>query len=165
VRTLRQLVPLAIVLGLFAVATTVLLQRGMAVGVWMLAAFLLGHGLVHVMFAAPPPVTAGSPGADFAFDPGHSWLVTSGVLRTSAVRVIVLILVAITIVGYAMAAAATAGLIVPASWWPALVLGSTAASATLMIVGLSPGLALGIAIDVALVWLVIVRAWSPALVG
>ena len=50
---------------------------------------------------------------------------------------------------------ATVGIVVPQTLWPTLVLVSTVASATLMLIGLSPALALGIAIDVVLVWLVV----------
>ena len=160
-RALVQLAPLAVGLAVFAVIVSFLLQRQMAVGVYLLAAFLIGHGFVHVMFVAPPPASPNTPGAEFAFSVGQSWLVTSGAFRPQVVRSLVLLLAGATIVGYLLAGAATAGLVVPQTWWPVLVLGATAASAGLMLIGLSPGLALGIAIDMVLLWLVLSRAWSP----
>src|SRR5688500_10429650 len=160
-RALLLLAPLGVGLIVFAVVVTFLLQRQMAVGVWLLAAFLVGHGLVHVMFVAPPPATPNTPGAEFAFDVDRSWLVSIGALTPEVVRALVVPLVGATVVGYLLAGAASAGLTVPQPWWPVLVVGATAASAGLMLVGLSPGLALGIAIDVVLLWLVVSRAWSP----
>ncbi len=160
-KALVQLAPLGVGLLVFGAIVTFLLQRNMNVGVWLLASFLVGHGLVHVMFAAPPPQTAATPGAEFAFDPGRSWLVATGVLCTGTVKAVVLVLVAATVVGYAMAGAATAGIIIPAAWWATLVIGATAASGVLMLVGLMPGLVLGIAVDLVLVWLVLSRAWTP----
>ena len=56
--TLLKLAPLGVGLVVFAVVVMFLVQRNMAVGTWLIAAFLLGHGLVHVMFVAPPPVAA-----------------------------------------------------------------------------------------------------------
>jgi hypothetical protein len=160
-RALVQLAPLAVGLIVFTVVVTFLLQRQMAVGVWLLAAFLVGHGFIHVMFVAPPPASPNTPGAEFAFNVDRSWLVTTGAFSPQLVRSLVVLLVGATVTGYLLAGAATAGLLVPQAWWPALVIGATAASAALMLVGLSPGLALGIVIDVALVWLVVSRAWSP----
>jgi hypothetical protein len=161
-RDISKLLPLAVVLAIFGVAIVWMLQREMALGTWLLAAFLFGHGLVHIMFVTPPPATPDSPAADFAFDPARSWLVTSGALSVSAVRAIVLGLVAVAVVGYGLTALATVGLIVPATWWTALLIVTTAASALLMIVALMPGLALGVAIDLVLIWVAITAAWSPS---
>ncbi len=161
-RAVAQLAPLAIGLVVFGGIVAFTLQRNMSVGIWLLAGFLVAHGLVHVMFAAPPPATAGTPGAEFAFDVQRSWPVTSGLLHPGVVRALVLALVVAVVIGYALAGAATVGIFVSQTWWPALVIGATSASAALMLIGLSPGLALGIAIDIVLVWMVVARTWSPA---
>ena len=164
-KEITQLAPLGIGLVVFGVAVTFMLQRGMAVGVWLLAAFLVAHGLVHIMFAAPPPVTSDSPGANFAFDASRSWLVSTRFVDVGVVRWLVVVLVTATVIGYSLAGAATAGLFVPADWWLPLVLGATAASGLLMVIGLSPALTLGIAIDLVLVWMVVTRAWAPSPAG
>jgi hypothetical protein len=161
-KDLTKLAPLGVALAIAGIAIVWMLQRQMTLGTWLLAAFLLGHGLVHIMFTAPPPAESNSPAADFAFDPGRSWLATSGLLSTSAVRAIVLVLVVIAVVGYALTAVATVGLFVPATWWTGLLIVSTAASALLMVVALMPGLALGIAIDLVLIWVAMTAAWTPA---
>lgn len=160
-KALIQLAPIAVGLVAFAGAVAFTLPRNATLGAWLIAGFLVAHGLVHIMFAAPPPAAANTPGAEFAFDPNRSWLVTTGSLSVGSVRAIVLVLVVATVIGYALAAAATAGILVPGSWWWALVLGSTGSSGLLMLVGLSPGLALGIAVDIALFGIVLSRLWSP----
>jgi len=156
-----KLAPLAIGLVAFGAVVTVLIQREMAIGTWLFAAFLLGHGLVHVMFAAPPPSAAGTPGAEFAFDPARSWLVSGRILELGTLKALVVVLVAATVVGYALTAMATVNVIVPAALWSTLLLVSTAASAALMVVGLAPGLALGVGIDVILLAIVAASFWSP----
>jgi hypothetical protein len=158
-----KLAPLAVGLAAFGATVAFMLQRNMALGPWLLAAFLLGHGLVHVMFAAPAPVpaaTATGP-SEYPFDIAKSWLVSDRFIALSTARLLVLAFVAITVIGYLLAAMATVGFVVPQSMWPALVIASTTASAALMVIGLSPGLALGIAIDVALFLVVVSAAWSP----
>lgn len=160
---LVKLAPLAIGLVLFAIVLASLLQRGMTLGTWLLAAFLLGHGLVHFMFAVPAPAAPASGGGmEYPFDVTRSWLVTSHVADVALLRVLVIGLVAITVVGYGLTALATVGIGVPQAAWPALLIASTAASAVLMLIGLAPALALGIAIDAALLILAFSAVWRPA---
>jgi hypothetical protein len=161
--TLAKLAPLAVGLAIFAAIVAFMLQRQMALGTWLLAAFLLGHGLVHVMFAAPTPAPAAATtgGMEYPFDVAKSWLVNDRFIALSTARVLVFGLVAVTVVGYLLAAMSTVGFVVPQSLWPSLVIASTAASAALMLIGLSPGLGLGIAIDLVLFLVVVSAAWSP----
>jgi hypothetical protein len=160
---LLKLAPLAVGLVVVAIAIGFMLSRGMALGTWLLAAFLLGHGLVHVMFAVPAPAApAPAGGMEYPFDVNQSWLVTTRIADVAIVRALVVALVALTVIGYLLAALATVGLGVPTSLWPMLVVAATVASAGLMVIGLGPALALGIAIDVALIALVVTSAWSPA---
>jgi hypothetical protein len=160
---LLKLAPLAVGLAVLGLVIAFMLSRGMALGTWLLAAFLLGHGLVHVMFAVPAPAApAPASGMEYPFDVNQSWLVTARIADVAMVRGLVIGLVAATVIGYGLAALATLGIGVSTSLWPLLVLAATAASAGLMVVGLTPALALGIAIDVALVAVVVSRIWSPA---
>lgn len=165
-KSIVKLVPLALALLVFAVVVAALLQQNAGLGSWLFAAFLMGHGLVHFMFVVPQPATAGQTagGMDFPFDATKSWLVSAHILDLALVRPVVIGLVAVVVVGYSLAALATVGILVPASWWSVLVVVATSASAALMVVSLSPGLVLGIAIDLVLLWLAIVAAWSPELV-
>jgi hypothetical protein len=165
-KSIAKLVPLAVVLLVFAVVVAILLQQNAGLGSWLLAAFLMGHGLVHFMFVVPQPVTAGQGAGDmdYPFDASKSWLVSVHILDSALVRPLVIGLVAIVVAGYALAALATVGILVPSSWWSVLVVVATSASGALMVLSLSPGLVLGIAIDVVLLWLAIIAAWSPELV-
>jgi hypothetical protein len=160
--TLIKLAPLAVGLVIFAAIVAVLVQKNMAVGTWLIAAFLLGHGLVHVMFAVAPPNASTDPAAaEFAFDANRSWLVTDRLVDARALRLIVLALIAVTIGGYTLAALSTLGFVIPTTLWPALVIAATTASAALMVIGLTPALVLGIAIDLVLFVVVITSAWLP----
>jgi hypothetical protein len=160
-REVGKLAPLAVMLAITGIALAWMLQRQMGLGTWLLAAFLLGHGLVHIMFAAPPPTAADSPAAEFAFDPTRSWLVANNVLGVGTVRVIVVALVVAVVIGYGLTAMATVGILVPAAWWSALLIVSTVGSLALIVIGRSPTLVLGVAIDVVLLWVVFAMAWSP----
>jgi hypothetical protein len=160
---LLKLAPLAVGLVIFALVIAFVLSRGMALGAWLLAAFLLGHGLVHVMFAVPAPAApAPAGGMEYPFDVNNTWLVTAHIADVAIVRGIVIGLVTATVIGYGLAALSTVGIGVSPSLWPLLVLAATAASGGLMVIGLAPALALGVAIDIALVALVVTSAWSPA---
>ena len=161
-RDLSKLVPLGIVLVIVAVAVGWMLQRDMTLGTWVFAAFLLGHGLVHIMFLAPPPTEPGSAVENFAFDPAKSWIVSSGFLSLTTLKVIVIGLVIAVVGGYALTALATVGLIVPTAWWPGLLTASTVISLALLAITPTPGLVLGVAIDFVLLWVANTAAWSPA---
>jgi hypothetical protein len=64
--------------------------------------------------------------------------------------------------GFSLAALATVGVLVPAEWWNWLVVTSAVASMVLLTLFFSPLLLLGYAIDLALIWLSVTSAWSPA---
>jgi hypothetical protein len=69
-------------------------------------------------------------------------------------------LVAATIGGFALAALATLGILPSGAWGATVAIGSLA-SLALLIVGLHRWLFVGIAIDVALLWVALVVAWTP----
>ena len=163
VKTLAGLIPLAVGVALYGAAVWFLLARNVALGRWLFAAFLAGHGFVHVMFAVPRPATAAATdGLAYPFDLSQSWLVNAG-LQAGAIRTIGIGLVVVIVVGYLLAAFSTVGLLVPEGWWPGLVLASTAASACLLAVAFSPGMLLGFAIDAVLGWLAFSARWTPAI--
>ena len=145
-KTVRDLFPLVIALVLFAVAEWYLLTEGWPLATWAMAGFLGVHGLIHLMFLNPKP-PEGSSAAGYPFDPSRSWLSTRSGLAAPAVRGISAALSAVVSVGFVLAGLATLGLIVPVTWWPALVVGSSILSLALFALFLSPGLALGIAVD------------------
>lgn len=159
-KSLAGLVPFAVVLAGIGVAIWWLLSREMALGRWVLGGFLLAHGLIHALFIAPAPATTAG-GAEWPFDLTQSWLVTSVGLDVNLVRVIGIALIGVVVVGFLLAALGTVGILVPSGWWPALVVGSAAASALLLVLFLNPQLVLGLAIDAVLLWVVLDAVWAP----
>jgi len=125
----------------------------------LVVALLLGHALVHAAYLAPrPPATAGGPAWPFEFE--HSWLLGPLGVTADASRVLGLALVALTIAGFALAAVAALGLAPTALWVPAITVGA-AASIGLLVVFFHPWLALGVAMDLALLWVTLVAGWTP----
>ena len=163
-KTLVGLAPLALATVGLGALIAFLLNQDMFIGNWLFAAFLAGHGLIHIMFAVPRPAsaTATTNGTQYPFDASESWLVSNRTVDLGSLKAIVVALVVVTVVGYALAAMATLGLLVPASVWGLLVVGSTATSLMLLVISINPALAIGIAIDAALLWVALAGSWSPA---
>jgi sterol desaturase/sphingolipid hydroxylase (fatty acid hydroxylase superfamily) len=129
----------------------------------MVAGLLLAHAAIHAGFVSRrPPVKPGAP--PWPFDLGRSWLLARLGAPAGTVRVLGLALVAVTIGGYALAALATLGIIPAGSWGTTVVVGSIA-SLTILLVGFHPWLAAGIAIDLVLLWVALVAAWTPDLLA
>ena len=107
-KTLTQLLPLAIGAALVAGLTWFLLDRDVALGRWLLAALILGHGLAHLAFVVPTPEPARATGSGMAwpFDLGRAWPVTRIGLDARVVRGTGTALTAVTIVTSLLAALA-----------------------------------------------------------
>ena len=115
----------------------------------VIAAFLVGHGLIHGAYlAARPPATASGPA--WPFDLGRSWLLTRLGVPARWLRGVGMALVVLTVAGFAAAALAALGF-TPELWSAGIVVGAVASLSTL-IVYFHPWLTLGIVIDVALLW-------------
>jgi hypothetical protein len=128
----------------------------------LLAAFLLGHGLIHIAFVRPPlPANADGPSWPFATE--RSWLIDALEVRPEGARVLAMALVAVTLAGCALAAVVALG-VVPGLWVPAIAIGSTA-SLALLIAFFHPWLVIGIGIDVVLLWATFVAGWVPSSTG
>jgi hypothetical protein len=150
----------AVVLAVLGGVTWWLLSRGMAAGPWLLAAVLIGHGVVHTMFVISPAATAGGP--EWPFDMAKSWAITGAGLDLNVVRAIGVALIVVVAGGFALAGLSTVGLVVPAGWWQAVVSVSALTSVVMLVLFFNPQLLLGIGIDVVLLWGVVSRAWVPA---
>lgn len=125
----------------------------------LIAALLLGHAGIHASFVAPrPPATAGGP--EWPFDLGRSRLLGLLGMDSGLVRILGSGLVAATLAGFALAALATVGLL-PAGFWSAGVLLGSVASLALLGLFFHPWLVLGVAIDLVMVWLVLIQGWAP----
>ena len=160
---LLSLLPLAVALVAVGLAISWMLSRGMTLGVWVLAGFLVAHGLVHLMFVSPAPASASAPGAtEWPFDMAKSWLVTGPGLDVNLVRALGLALIAAIVVAFALAGMATAGIVVPSGSWRTLVAISAVASIALLVLFFNPQLVLGLGIDAVLLAVVLASAWTPA---
>jgi hypothetical protein len=160
VKTIVGILPWTVVVAAIGGAIWWLLSRDMSAGRWLLAALLIGHGVVHVMFAVPAPAATGG-GPDWPFDMARSWAITGTALDLNVVRAVGVALIAVVVIGFALAALSTVGIVVPSGWWQVTVAVSAVASAVLLILFLEPQLVLGLGIDAALLWVVVARAWMP----
>jgi hypothetical protein len=165
VKGLLDLLPIGIGVAVAGAVTWFLLDRNWALGKWLLAALLLFHGWVHVMFVFPQPADAAATegGLSWPFDMSRSWLIGGTGLDTGAVRTLGIGLIAIVVVMFVLAALATVGWLVPAEWWIGLVIGAAGSSTLMLVAFFAPALLLGFAINAALVWLVVASVWSPLL--
>jgi hypothetical protein len=159
-RGIVGMLPWVIVLAIAGAAIWLLLDRQVVLGTWILAALILGHGLVHALFLLPPPdPPAGRPGPRWPFDLGRSWLLAlAGAGRG---RRLAVVLVGVIVVTSILAALATVG-VLPVAWWSALVVLAAVASLVLLVLAFDLQLVLGIGIDVALLVVVVAGAWAPA---
>ena len=173
-RAITELAPLAIAIAVIGVVTWYLLDRDIGLGKWLLAALLFAHGWVHLMFVFPQAEAASATagGLAYPFDMGRSWLITALGLDGALVRTIGLVIMVSVVALSMLAALSTIGVLIPATWWAGLVIGSatwwaglvigSAISSTLLLaLFFSPALLLGFAISLALLWLVLGSVWSP----
>jgi hypothetical protein len=124
-----------------------------------IAAFLLAHAAIHAGFvSARPPATAGGP--PWPFELSRSWLLTPLGVDAERARLLGVALVALTIASFALAALAAIGL-VPSGVWTAAVTAGAVASIALLAIYMHPWLILGVAIDLALLWVALVGSWTP----
>jgi hypothetical protein len=158
-RGIVGMLPWVIVLAIAGAAIWLLLDRQVVLGAWVLAAVILGHGLVHALYLVrPPDPPAGRPGPKWPFDLGRSWLVALAGARRG--RRLATLLVGVIVVASLAAALATVG-VLPVAWWSALVVLAAVTSLVLLVLAFEPQLILGIGIDVALFVVAVTGAWSP----
>jgi hypothetical protein len=154
------MLPWVVVLAIAGAAIWLLLERQVVLGTWVLAALILGHGLVHGLYLVPPPdPPAGRPGPRWPFDLGRSWLVALTGARRG--RRVAGLLVGVVVVASILAALATVG-ILPVAWWSVLLVLAAVASLVLLVLAFDPQLLLGIGIDAALLLVVLTGSWAPA---
>lgn len=131
----------------------------------LLALLLIAHGLVHASLNAVPY----APSASFwpslwRPEAGHSWLLQGLGLGAEANRVLGGALLLGATAGFVLAGFALAGWLVPHAWWPALGLGSAAASLLLFLLFPHPWLVVGIGLSLGTVWAIWAR-WPASLAG
>jgi hypothetical protein len=162
VKTVASLLPLAVALAGLGVAIWWLLSREMTLGRWLFAGFLVGHGLVHLLFVTPAPAASAPDALAWPFDMSKSWLVTGPGLDVNLVRAIGIAVMAVVVVAFVLAGFSTVGILVPSSAWRMLVAGGAVLSIVLIALFFNPQLLLGIGIDAVLLAVVLTAVWAPA---
>jgi hypothetical protein len=128
-----------------------------------LAAFVFAHRAIHISYLTPPPpATASGPAWPFSLD--RSWVLIPLGLAPGVTRTLGIALAAVTLAGFTVGAATVLGLLPPALWTAAAVIG---ASSSIALLGLffHPWLVLGVAIDLALLAATLVARWTPEGLG
>ena len=124
----------------------------------LVAALLLGHALIHLGFVSPrPPATAGGPA--WPFELSRSWLLDALGAGSDLNRLVGTALIAVTVAGFALAVLAAVG-VMPTLWAAGIAAGAVG-SLGVLVLFFHPWLTLGLAIDLALLWVVLVARWTP----
>ncbi len=125
---------------------------------FLLALFLLAHGLVHPLLAwLPSRNEAAIVGGAWT----QSWLFGSGPTTKRLIWAACILTAGL----YGLTALSTLGLIFPQAWWATLILLATGASLLTLLVFWFSEFFPGILIDLALLALVLVVHWSPLTAG
>jgi hypothetical protein len=112
----------------------------------VIGVFLIAHGLIHVALYAPPT-------ADAPFDPARSWLFGR------RLRPLALTLAAVTTLIFAIAGI---GLLAHQDWWQAASVAGASASLVLLALFFHPWLSFGVAINVAIIWVLTQTDWPTS---
>jgi hypothetical protein len=114
----------------------------------ILGVLLVAHGLIHLLWLTP----SGDQAWPFRLD--RSWLVPEATRRPIGV-----VLIALTVAGFALLGLAVWGVPGLTSIWPVLAIGAAVASLAVLVLWWDRQLLVGMAIDVALI---VVAWWQPA---
>jgi hypothetical protein len=109
--------------------------------------FLIAHGLAHVAVYAPPAAD------DAPFDPARSWMFGR------QLRPLALTLAAITALIFVIAGI---GLLAHLDWWQAASVAGASASLVLLALFFHPWLSFGVAINVAIIWVLTQTDWPTS---
>jgi hypothetical protein len=160
----RGLLPLAAALVVVGGLAWWLLDRGSPLAPWLVAAVLVAHGWVHLVFLVPtpgrPPADVDADvGADNPFDMSRSWLLARGCDRR-LIRLSGAALALVTCVAFAASALAVLGWLLPAAWWGGLATVGVVGSTVLLVLFFAPALVLGFLINACLLALAFQTAWQ-----
>ena len=114
----------------------------------VLGVLLVAHGLVHLLWFAP----SDDPAWPFRLD--RTWLLSEATRKPFAVM-----LIALTVAGFALLGLGVWGVPGLTSMWPVLAIGGAVASLAALVLFWDRQLLWGVAIDVSLI---VVASWHPA---
>jgi hypothetical protein len=159
---LREIGPLATVSFVACLLVTVAMNNDAAIGRWLLAAVLVAHGWVHLLFLFPHPAVPAGKRDTWPFDLRTSWLVERVGAPAGVVRGLGRALAVATFALALLAALATVGLLVPATWWSGLMAAAAVASLVLLVLGFRETLLIGVGVDAWMLLLALAGSWQPA---
>lgn len=162
ISVLREIGPLATVSFVVCLLVTVVLINDAAIGRWLLTAVLVAHGWVHLMFLFPHPVPPAGTRDSWPFDLRTSWLVVRTGMPAGVVRGLGRLLAVATFSLALLAALATAGLLVSATWWSGLMVAAAITSLVLLVLGFRETLLIGLGVDAWMLLLALAGSWQPA---
>jgi hypothetical protein len=111
---------------------------------------LIAHGLVHLLYLAPDV-------EEFTLD--DSWIVGA-----NARRPVAYVLMTATVVAFALVGLAVWGVPLLSAIWPALMIAASVVSLVLLVLYWHPRLVFGVAIDLALIVLAVLRPdWTQSI--
>ena len=162
ISVLREIGPLATVSFVACFLVTVALINDAAIGRWLLAAVLVAHGWVHMLFVFPHPAAPAGKRDTWPFDLRTSWVVRRTGVPAGVVRGLGRALAVVTFALGVLAALATAGLVVAAAWWSGLMVAAAVASLVLLAIGFRKMLLIGVGVDAWMLLLALAGSWQPA---
>ncbi len=124
---------------------------------FVLAFFLVAHGIIHLGYLTPAPADPKYP-----FRLSNSWLIVRAGIDAAIVRALGMALGVITLVGFGAAALAALGIVVPQAWSGWLTLVAATSSLVLLILFWHTWLVVGALIDVVMLAAVLGLRWLPA---
>jgi hypothetical protein len=125
----------------------------------IVAIFIILHGLAHAILAMVPNPKASDPVFATFFSGFGSWLLTG--LSESTSQRIANTLAVIAALGFVAAGLALFDVLVPFDWWRILAIASAAVSLLLVLIFWNMYLIVGLLIDTAVLFTLLLTKWSP----
>jgi hypothetical protein len=123
----------------------------------LIGGFLIAHGLVHAAVWASPKGTAQP------FDPSRSWLLETFGIAPGPARTLSIMLAVAAATGFVAAGLA---LFAGSDWWRVIAIVTAAESLPLFLLFFNPWLTLGAAIELGILYSLVVSHWpAEAVVG
>lgn len=124
----------------------------------LIGGFLIAHGLVHAAVWATPKETGAQP-----FDPTRSWLLGAFGIAPGPARTLSIALAVAAATGFVAAGVA---LFAGSDWWRVIAIVTAAESLPLFLLFFNPWLTLGAAIELGILYSLMVSHWpAEAVVG
>jgi hypothetical protein len=129
---------------------------------WLYGAFLIVHGLIHVMWFIPEPDNPGGPAWPFGLE--DSWALSALGVPSGTIRATAVVLAVLSIVGFVLSGLGALGVPGLEAAWPAITVASAAVSLLLVLLFWHLYFIVGLALDIALLATTLGGWWPSTLV-